>query len=253
MRAFVTGASSGIGAGLVARWAVPGARLGLVARRAQALEGVATAARAAGAEVHVFPADVGDTAAMEAAAAAFLGAVGGVDVVVANAGIGIANRLREGQAAEVAELFRTNLIGVTNTVLPFVPAMIAAGSGVLVGMGSVAGFRALPGRAAYCASKAAIRTFMDGLRLELRGTGVHAMTICPGFVTTPMSARLPGKRPFEVSLEDAVGRIGASIQRRDRVYTFPAPMAALAEVWTRLPEELLPRIMPAGPHSRSSA
>jgi short-subunit dehydrogenase len=244
MRVFLTGASSGLGEALARRWATPGAHLGLVARRREVLDTLADALRARGARVEVFAADVGDTDTMEAAAARFLDVAGGVDVVVANAGVGLPNRIRHGQARDVAALLRTNVIGVTNTLLPFVPTMIARGGGALVAIGSVSGFRALPGRTAYSASKAAVEVFVDGLRLDLAGTGVHAMTVCPGFVRTPLTARLKGALPFLVEADDAAARIDGAITRRVKTFTFPLGMRMASAVWCRLPESWLLRAIP---------
>ncbi len=245
MRVFVTGASSGIGAALARRWARPGVHLGVVGRRPEPLESLAEDLRRSGADVMVLPADVGDTEAMIDATSRFRSWAGGVDRVVANAGIGLPNRIRTGQVREVADLMRTNVLGVTNTVLPFVPDVVAQGSGALVAVGSVAGFRAMPGRAAYSASKAAVQTFMDGLRLELRGTGAHAMTVCPGFVRTAMTARLGDRLPFLLDVDDAAARIDRAIESRRRTYTFPLPMWLASAVWTRIPEAWLPRLLPA--------
>lgn len=248
-RIFLTGASSGLGAGLARHYARPGATLGLVARRAAQLEQVARDVRAAGAAAHLYVADVADTDAMQEASRRFLDAAGGVDLVIANAGIGIRDGLREGEAGEVARLMRTNVIGVTNTVVPFVPAMIAQRSGVLCAISSMAGHRALPGRTAYCASKKAVTTFMDGLRMDLHGTGVHAMTICPGFVRTPLTEGMDAL-PFLVELEDAVRAIAGAIEARRTTYTFPWQMRLLKEVVVRAPEWLLRRVAPA-PRQRS--
>lgn len=248
-RIFVTGASSGIGAGLARHYARPGATLGLVARRAARLEAVARDVRAAGAEAHVYAADVADTDAMQAAIAAFLAAAGGADLVVANAGVGIRNALHEGEAAEVARLLQINVIGVTNTVIPFVPAMLRQGSGVLCAISSVAGHRALPGRVAYSASKKAVTTFMDGLRMDLHGSGVHAMTVCPGFVRTPLTEGVKAM-PFLVELDDAVRAIAGAIAARRRTCTFPWQMSLLKEAMIRAPEWLLRRAAPR-PRERS--
>src|SRR5436309_12559157 len=164
-RIFITGASSGIGEGLARRWAGQGVTLGLVARRHERLDRLAAELRERGATVHVHAADVADTAAMKGIVATFLAAAGGVDLVVANAGVGIRSALLEGEVSEPARLTQVNVVGVINTVVPCLPAMVAQGSGVLVAIASVAGWRALPGRTAYSASKAAVITFMDGLRL----------------------------------------------------------------------------------------
>lgn len=250
-RVFVTGASSGIGAGLARHYAKPGAAIGLVARRAELLESLAKELRAAGATVHVLPADVSDTAAMRAAAESFLAEAGAPDLVVANAGIGIRSALLEGNAEDVARLMQINVIGVTNTVVPFVPAMVARGSGVLCAVSSVAGHRALPGRAAYSSSKRAVTTFMDGLRMDLHGRGVHAMTVCPGFVRTPMTDGMKGMF-FLVELDDAVREIAGAIDARRATYTFPWQMNLLSRLMAVAPEWLLRRAAPP-PRTQGSA
>jgi short-subunit dehydrogenase len=211
-RIFLTGASSGIGAGLARHYARPGAVLGLVARRAELLESLAGELRA---------------------------------------GVGIRNALREGNAEDVARLVQINVIGVTNTVVPFVPALLAQGSGVLCAVSSVAGHRALPGRAAYSSSKRAVTTFMDGLRMDLHGTGVHAMTICPGFVRTPMTDGMKGML-FLVELDDAVRQMAGAIEARRNTFTFPWQIRALRRVLALAPEWLLRRAAPP-PRERSGA
>jgi short-subunit dehydrogenase len=194
--------------------------------------------------VHVYAADVADTAAMKRIAATFLLAAGGVDLVIANAGVGIRSALLEGESAEVARLMQVNVVGVTNTVIPFVPHMVARKTGVLVAISSVAGWRALPGRAAYSASKAAVITFMDGLRMDLAGSGVHAMTICPGFVKTPMTAVLKHKMLFLQELEPALDEIVAAIHRRAKTRTFPWQFRMLRPLLRNGPEWLIKRLSP---------
>jgi short-subunit dehydrogenase len=242
-RVFITGASSGIGEGLARHYARPGATLGLVARRASLLEGIAKDLRAAGAAAHVYAADVSDTDEMRSACERFLGDAGGADLVIANAGVGIRSALLEGEAAEVARLFQINLIGVTNTVIPFLPRMLQQRSGVLCAVSSVAGHRALPGRVAYAASKKAVITFMDGLRMELSGSGVHAMTVCPGFVRTPLTDGQPGMF-FVIETEQAVREIAGAIETRRNTFTFPWQMNLLKELIVRAPEPLLRRFAP---------
>jgi len=241
-RIFITGASSGLGEGLARRYAAPGVTLGLVARRVDVLTAVADSARQTGAHVHLFPADVANPAAMRAAAARFLELAGGVDLVIANAGIGLQHPIAEATLEEVAHLFAVNLTGVTNSLLPFLPVMLAARAGTLCAISSMAGHRGLPGHVPYAASKAAVITLMDGLRMELHNTGVHAMTICPGFVHTPMTA---GKRKmmFVMSADAAVGKIVGAIARGKRTYSFPWQMGLLKHLMRHAPEWLLRRAM----------
>lgn len=249
-RIFITGASSGLGMGFARYYARPGVTLGLVARRKALLDELQAELGERGATVLGYEQDVCDTQKMVECAQDFLERAGGVDLVLANAGVGIRNSVHEGESAEVAALMQINVIGVTNTLLPFVPAMLTQKSGTLVGMSSMAGHQALPGRAAYCASKAAVKMFMDGLRMDLHGTGVHAMTICPGFVDTPLIRDNPSTF-FVVDLESAVQKMVRAIAQRRRTYTFPWQMNWLHYLAKFFPEALVRRLAPA-PRTRSS-
>lgn len=245
MRVFITGASSGLGEGLALHYATAGAVVGLCARRQAMLVELARAVESRGARAAVHAADVTDTEAMQAAASAFVAAHGGVDLVIANAGIGIANEILAGKSEPVARLMRVNVIGVTNTIVPFVPVMVAAGAGTLVAMSSMAGHRGLPGRAAYSASKAAVITFMDSLRLDLHGSGVHAMSLCPGFVHTPLTEKLPGKLPFVISTDEAVAQMSGAIARHEHTFTFPWQVRLLSHALSVMPESMVRRVAPA--------
>jgi short-subunit dehydrogenase len=245
MRVFITGASSGLGEGFALHYAAPGAVIGLCARRAPMLAELARTVEAKGARAAIHAADVSDTAAMAQIADAFVGEHGGVDLVVASAGIGIPNETLAGKSEPIAQLMRINVIGVTNTLVPFIPAMVERGAGTLVAVSSLAAFRGLPGRAAYSASKAAVLTFMDGLRLDVRGSGVHAMTLCPGYVRTPMTARLV-KMPFVIERDEAVRYMVDAIERREDTFAFPWQVRALSRVLEFGPEWLVQRIAPPG-------
>lgn len=242
-RVVITGASTGIGAALAESYAGPGVTLGLVARRAELLTACAARCEARGARVWSYAQDVVETAAMTSVAHDFVERAGGVDLVIANAGIGIAHRLLEGEAEDVAHLMRVNVIGVTNTIIPFLPTLCAARSGVLVAVGSFAGHRAIPGRSAYSASKAAVQVFMDGLRMDLVDSGVHAMTICPGFVRTPLTENNPDMM-FVLEVEQAVAAMRGAIEARRNHFTFPWPMNLLKEVVKRAPESWLRKLAP---------
>ena len=186
MRAFITGASSGIGEGLALHYASAGATIGLCARRAPLLGELGRALEAKGARAIVYAADVADTAEMGRAAEAFVAAAGGVDLVIANAGIGIANEILAGKAEPIARLLRVNIIGVTNTIVPFVPIMLKQGAGTLAAVSSLAGFRGLPGRAAYSASKAGLNAFAGAMAKEVERDGISVHIVTTGPVATPM-------------------------------------------------------------------
>jgi short-subunit dehydrogenase len=244
MRVFITGASSGIGEGMARHYARVGATIGLLARRQSLLDRLAQSLRDSGAHVAVYTADVSDLPAVQQAVDSFVDQAGGADLVIANAGVSIKDSVREGDAASVARLMAVNVVGVTNTIVPFVPVMVQQRSGTLVAVSSMAGHRALPGRAAYCASKAAVITFMDGLRMTLHGSGVHAMTLCPGFVRTPMTASSSSKLPFLLELPDAVQLMTEAIERRRDTYTLPWQMNLLKHVFSMAPEWLVRRVAP---------
>ena len=244
MRVFITGASSGLGEALALWYGRGEATVGLLARRTALLERLAERLRSGGANVQVYAADVSDTDGVRLAVADFVERAGGADLVIANAGKGGNDSLLTGDSASVARLMSVNVIGVTNTIVPFVPVMLRQGSGTLVAMSSMAGHRGLPWRPAYSASKAAVIAFMDGLRMRLAGTGVHAMTLCPGFVRTPMTAHLGHWLPFLLEPDAAVALMSKAIERRLGTYTLPWQMQLLRGVMIYAPEWLVTRIAP---------
>jgi short-subunit dehydrogenase len=241
-KVFLTGASSGLGAALARHYAAQGAILGLVARRETEL--AALAASLAPAKVAIYAADVRDVAAMTRAGADFVARFGAPDVVIGNAGI---SRGTLTEHAEDLPAFRnvleTNVLGLVHTFHPFIAAMTAAGGGALVGIASVAGFRGLPGSGAYCASKSAAITYLESLRVELRARGVAVLTICPGFIATPLTARNPYRMPFLIQADEAARQIARAIERRQRFRVVPPGMAALSVLLRALPRPLYDRIV----------
>jgi short-subunit dehydrogenase len=234
---FLTGASSGLGEALARHYAKRGATLGLVARRQSELDRVAAAL--APATVATYAADVRDADAMAAAGRDFVARHGVPDIVVANAGVS------RGTLADHAEdlsafrdVFDTNVLGIVHTFHPFIAPMRAAKHGTLVGIASVAGFRGLPGAAAYSASKSATITLLESLRVELRGSGVSVVTIAPGYVATPMTERNPYRMPFLMRPDRAAASMARAIARRKRFHVMPWPMALVGRVLRMLPRPL---------------
>lgn len=187
----------------------------------------------------IYPGDVRDSAALAQAGSDFLRRFGAPDAVIANAGISRGTLTEE---AEDIDAFRTvletNVLGIVHTFVPFVQAMKAARRGALCGIASVAGFRGLPGAGAYSASKAAAITYLESLRLELAGTGVAVVTVCPGYVDTPMTKRNPYPMPFLMRPEAAARSIARAIERRKRFHVLPWPMALAGGVLRMLPRPL---------------
>ncbi len=244
---FITGASSGIGAALARRYAGTGANVGLFARRRCELDVIAASLPDPG-RIATFAGDVRDAPALAAAVAAFVGRFGAPDIVVANAGVshGTLTELAE-DAAVFRAILETNVLGIVHTFQPCIAPMRAARRGVLVGIASVAGFRGLPGAGAYSASKAAAITYLESLRVELAGTGVSVVTICPGYVATPMTARNPYRMPFLVDADAGARLIARAIERRRRFYVFPWPMAVVGAVLRGLPRPLYDRFFRRAP------
>jgi len=242
-KVLLTGASSGIGAALAARLAGPGATLGLIARRRDKLEAVARRAERAGARAIVYAADVRDGAAMRDAVNAFAAVSGGLTMAIANAGVSRSDNLSAGDAAPLSDLIAINVQGALNTLVPAVPHLIAAGGGHLVAVGSVAGFRGLPGKGAYCASKAALKTMMDAFRPDLRRYGIRVTTICPGWVESELTERNPYPMPFLMEAERAARLIARALRRERATYVFPWQMRWLAvPLMTLVPDVLLPQL-----------
>ena len=244
-RVIITGASSGIGAALAHHYAKSGATLGLIARRKTELEQLAAQLSA---PVQIYPADIRDAAALRAAAAGFVARHGAPDIVVANAGVSI------GTSTEFAEdiqafqdVIDINVVGMVKTFQPFLTAMRAAGHGTLVGIVSVAGYRGLPGAAAYSASKAAAISYLESLRVELRTSGINVITICPGYIATPMTANNPYPMPFMLSADAAARKIASAIDSGKTFTVIPWQMAIMARVLRVLPNWLYDRLFSGAP------
>lgn len=236
MRVFLTGASSGIGEALARHYAGEGATLGLVARREDLLKKLAGALEA---PCETYPADVRDPRAMNLAAAHFMTRHGPPDIVIGNAGISIGTLTEYPEDLEtMREVMEVNVMGLVTTFQPFVAPMRTQGSGSLVGIASVAGFRGLPGATAYSASKAAAIRYLEGLRVEMRGSGVQVTTICPGYIATEMTRRNPYKMPFIIPAQEAARRFAHVIEQRRSYAVIPWQMAIVGRILGVLPNWL---------------
>jgi short-subunit dehydrogenase len=245
LRVFITGATSGIGAALAREYAKDGATLGLLGRRQDSLQQLL---RELSCPVTTYPADVRDRGAVTAAARDFLDRHGGVDVVIANAGVSVGTLTERSQDRDVfQEVLDTNVMGMVNTFGPFVASLRDARAGTLVGVASVAGFRGLPGSGAYSASKAAAITYLESLRVELHGSGVSVVTLCPGYIATPMTARNPYPMPFLLPAEDAARRMLRAIARRPRMVVIPWQMGLVGAVLKRLPRPVYDALFARAP------
>lgn len=246
--AFITGASSGIGQALAARYAQAGWRLALVARRAAEMERWAASLGLEAQRWRVHAADVADIGQAVAAGEACIAQQGVPDVVIANAGIsvGVDTALRE-DLDVVARTFAVNNVGMAATFQPFVQPMRRRGSGRLVGIASVAGIRGLPGHGAYCASKAAVISYCESLRGELRGSGVRVVTIAPGYVDTPLTRQNRYGMPFLLRAEDFADRAFRAIEAGRSYCVIPWQMGVAAKLLRVLPDAVFDRLLAGRP------
>jgi short-subunit dehydrogenase len=238
----ITGASSGIGRGLAVELGRRGAKLGLVARRADVLAGVVQEIEALGGKAIALPADVQNGDSVRAAADQLHGNLGPIDVLIANAGVGGNIDAAELRGEEVASVINVNVIGVANCVAAVVPEMVARRQGQLVAISSLAAYRGLPKSAAYCASKAAVSAFFESLRLDLQPRGIDVTIIHPGFIKTPLTAGRHAQMPFLMELDDAVKKIVRAIEKRRKSYSFPWQLATIVRAGMIMPIFVYDRI-----------
>ncbi len=239
----ITGASSGIGEALAVEFGRRGASVGLLARRAEVLREVAGKVEAAGGNSLAVAVDVRDAPAVKSATAKVVERFGGVDVLVANAGKGEITLAREFDIEVATQVLAVNLLGAMNSVAAVLPEMIARGSGQIVGISSLAAYRGFPGSGAYCASKAALSTFFESLRVELRPRNIYVTTIHPGFIDTPMTRGRNQKMPFLQDAGRAAQLMVRAVEARRRTYAFPWQLATIARVGRWLPAALYDRML----------
>jgi len=231
----ITGASSGIGRGLAVELARRGAKIGLVARRADVLAEVIGEIEAVGSKALALPADVQDAGSMVTAAEKLRAEFGPIDLLIANAGIGPTRDAAEIDAKEIAGVINVNVIGASNSVAAVIPAMVVRGSGHLVVISSLAAYRGLPKSAAYCASKAAVSAFFESLRLDLVPRGIDVTIIHPGFIKTPLTSGRDAQMPFLMELDDAVKKMVRAIEKRRKRYSFPWQLATIVRLGMIMP------------------
>ena len=243
----ITGASSGIGAALARRYARDGARLALIARNRGRLEGVAEDCRISGSSgVEVAAIDVRERSALKAFLEDY-DARYPVDLVIGNAGI-MAGTSRDGEI-ETPELshtlMETNVLGVLNTVHPLLSGMRARRRGQIAIIGSIAGFTPLPDSPSYAASKSALLSYALSLREPLAGIGVRVNVVCPGYIDTPMTDQIIGRKRWMIRVEDAAEQIHRGLERDAAVIAFPFALACMARLSGFLPHRF--RQIFAGP------
>lgn len=252
MNIVITGASSGIGLALAQYYLKQGATVAACARRAELLEELAAAAYPG--KVIPYALDVRDTAAIKAAADDFMNRAGTPDIVIANAGV---SRGTLTEYVEDLDIFQQvmdiNVLGMARTFQPFIAPQLKAGTGRLVGIASVAGFRGIPGSEAYSASKAAAISYLESLRVELRGSGIEVVTIAPGYIRSPMTDINAYSMPFLTDADDAAERMARVIERGSSFAVIPWQMGVIGWLLKRLPNWLYDRAFSKAPRKSRSA
>jgi short-subunit dehydrogenase len=234
----ITGASSGIGRSLAMVLATRGAKVGLVARRADTLNEVVKDIESKGGNALALPADVQDEKAIISATDRLREHFGSIDVLIANAGIAPTTDAAKLDASGVAAAINVNVIGSANSVTAVIPEMVARRQGHLVAISSLAAYRGLPKSAAYCASKAAVSAFFESLRLDLEPKGIHVTIIHPGFIKTSLTAGRKAKMPYLMELDDAVEKIVGAIEKRKKSYAFPWQLASIVRLGMFMPNSM---------------
>ncbi len=241
---FITGASSGIGQALALAYYEAGYNLALVARRTEEIKTWCSRHNISQDRYAIYSANVSDVNRIVATGKACIASQGLPDVVIANAGIsvGVDTSIRE-DLDQLAQTYATNNIGLAATFHPFIDGMLQRKSGKLVGIGSVAGVRGMPGHGAYCASKAAVISYCESLRGELRGSGVQVVTICPGYVKTPMTKNNNFPMPFLMESEDFAKKSLAKIEAGSSYSVIPWQMGIVAKLLRLLPNAVFDKAL----------
>jgi short-subunit dehydrogenase len=241
--AVITGASSGIGWALAKALAREGCKVGLLARRRDKLATLADEIQAAGGTAAFAPGDVSDRAQTVTAIRDLARRLGQVDLLIANAGVGAPTTLEPFNVEAQERMLRVNVLGMIYAIEAVLPDMLERRRGHIAAVSSLGAYKGLPGESAYTASKAAVNTYMEGLRIQLRDRGIAVTTLCPGFVLTPMTEINQFKMPFLLTADEAARRIVGALRRRKKVFNFPWQMALMTKATAWLPDWVIARTM----------
>lgn len=236
---FITGASSGIGEYVAYEYAKQGATIGLAARRKELLEKVSAKCEELGGKTIICETDVTNQSATKMVIDDFISKSGGINIVIANAGISGKIDLDNGDSTEINRMLSTNILGVTNTVIPTLPTMIKQQSGSVVIVSSIAGFRGLPERSVYSASKAAVRFMANSWRSSFVRDNISFTTICPGFINTDMTNKHKYHMPFLMDVDVFAKKMVNAIEKKKKTYIVPWQWRFVVPLIKAVPEWLL--------------
>ena len=251
----ITGASSGIGAELAKQLGARGCQLALLARRQDLLEELAADVEKRGGKAHIYVCDVADKEAVHSCFTKADDELGGLDIVVLNAGVGKPTPANDNFSSDTFEwIFKINVFGVLYGIEAILPRFRKRGHGVIVPVSSLAAYRGLPGSTAYGGSKAAVTNMMEGMRVELADQNIQVVLVSPGFVKTPMTDKNKFDMPFLIPVEKACRKIIRGIEKRSREVQFPFPLFAILSMAKMIPNFLWDRMTgAAAPKSKNSS
>lgn len=241
---FITGASSGLGQALALRYYQAGYDLALAARKSEAIEHWARVHELEASRYRVYRVDVTNPRDVFESGQSCIVNQGLPDLVLACAGMSVGvDTAEQADLAVMSQTFMTNNVGTAATFSPFLAPMRARGSGTLVGLASVNGIRGFAGHGANCPSKAAMISYLECLRLECRGSGVRVVTICPGYVATPLTAKNTVSMPFLLQPAEFADRAFKAIQSGASYRVIPWQMGVVAKVLRLMPNWLFDALL----------
>ncbi len=240
----ITGAAGGIGSELAQQLAAKGCRVGLVSRREDRLRTLCEQISAAGGEAVYALANVDERDQVVAAIDTVRQRLGRIDMLISNAGVGDPDVIQPFATEKFERLMRVNWFGLIYSIEAVLPEMLERGDGYLVAVSSLRAYRGLPGFAGYGASKAAVNTFMEGLRVDLSDHGIHVTTLCPGFVQTAMTEGKDFPKPWMMQPDDAARRMVAAIARQRKVHNFPWQLNVMTRLGQVMPDWVIRRMAP---------
>lgn len=237
LRVLITGGTTGIGLALAQKFLREGAKVAVTGRNREKFNAIKDT------ELIFYQGDVSDKEFMYKIVNDFSDRLGGLDIVIANAGIGYSVKSTLPNFEESQRIFDVNVAGVLNTFAPAVKLFHAQGYGHLVAISSIAGFNGLPGTSAYSASKAAVSTLMESYAIDLKKFKIDVTCIQPGFVDTPLTKRNKHPMPFLVTSEKAADKFYAAIIKKKTVYTYPYFFGAVVRFLSIIPRGLFIKLM----------
>lgn len=233
--ALITGASSGLGRGLALWFARAGVKVYAAARRVDQLEALRAEA---GENLVPFALDVADADVAHDKVQALDAQSGGLELVIANAGVGGGSTGRHLDWRAEHHMVQVNVVGAMATLCAVLPGMVERQQGHLVGVSSLAAFVPLPGSATYSASKAFLAMWLDGLRFDVEKVGLAVTSLHPGFVKSEMTAKNKRPMPFLMETQEAVELMAAAIVRKERSFLFPWQMRSVVQSVAALPKSV---------------